>query len=124
MTEPAFFVLLGMVLIDPPAVYCMLVVIAGMGCLVGRVVPGGGRSGCGSGWPLALAVLAAAAVTLRLSSLSAFTQGLSAAERSAPTVAGLAQAGAALAAAAVLAILAARDLRRVPAGPIGPVIRP
>jgi hypothetical protein len=69
-------------------------------------------------------VLAAAAATLRLSSLCAITHTLSAAERSAPTVAGLAQAGAALAAAAALALVAARDLRRVPAAPTRPIIRP
>jgi hypothetical protein len=86
---------------------CVLVVVAGTVCLARRAVrPGGGLAR-----PLALAVLAAAALTLRLTSLWALTE----ADWLASRTAGLAQVGAALAAAIVLTVVGARDLSRLPA---------
>ena len=57
------------VFIHPDAVHCLFVVVAGAVCLARRAV----RPGGGPAWPLALAVLAVAALTLRLTSLWAFT---------------------------------------------------
>jgi hypothetical protein len=95
------------VFLHPDAVFCVLVVVAGTVCLARRVV----RPGGGPAWPLALAVLAAAALTLRLTSLWALPE----ADWLASRTAGLAQIGAALAAATVLAVVGARDLSRLPA---------
>jgi hypothetical protein len=95
------------VFIHPDAVYCLLVVVAGTVCLARRAV----RPGGGPAWPLALAMLAAAALTLRLTSLWALTE----ADWLASRTAGLAQVGAALAAAIVLTVVGARDLNRLPA---------
>ena len=108
------------VLIDDDAIYCLLVVIAGTVYLARRAV----RPGRGPAWPLALAVLAGAALLLRLTSLWALTYSVPEPDRLIPTTAGLAQAGAALAAATALGIIGARDLRRLPATPTGRRISP
>jgi hypothetical protein len=94
-------------LIDPDAVSCLLVVVAATVYLIRRAV----RPGGDPAWPLALAVLATAALTLRLTSLWAFTHVDPALNRLGATPVGLAQAGAALAAATALGIVGARDLR-------------
>jgi hypothetical protein len=93
--------------IHPDAAYCLLVVVAGTVCLTRRAVRPGGVPA----WPLALAVLAAAELTLRLTSLWALPE----AEWLVSMTAGLAQVGAALAAATMLAVVGARDLSRLPA---------
>jgi hypothetical protein len=100
--DPAVWVFL-----HPDAVYCVLVVVAATVCLARRAV----RPGGGPAWPLALAVLAAAALTLRLTSLWALPE----VEWLVSMTAGLAQVGAALAAAIVLTVVGARDLSRLPA---------
>jgi len=104
------------VFLHPDAVSCLLIVVAGTVCLARRAV----RPGGGPAWPLALAVLAAAALTLRLTSLWALTE----ADWLASRTGGLAQVGAALAAATALGIVGARDLRRLPATPTGRRIPP
>jgi hypothetical protein len=101
------------VLIDDDAIYYLLAVIAGTVNLARRAV----CPGRGPAWPLALAVLAAAALTLRLTSLWAFTHNVPEPDQLIPTIAGLAQAGAVLAAAAALGIIGSCDLRRLPATP-------
>ena len=101
----------ALMLVDPDAVSCLLAVVAGTVCLIRRAV----RPGRGPAWPLALAVLAAAALTLRLTSLWAFAQPVpDAAWLGSTTAVGLVQAAAALAAGTALGIIGARDLRRLP----------
>jgi len=95
------------VFLHPDGVSCVLVVVAGAVCLARRAV----RPDGGPAWPLALAVLAVAALTLRLTSLWALPE----ADRVASMTAGLAQVGAALAAATMLAVVGARDLSRLSA---------
>jgi hypothetical protein len=101
---------LAWVLTDPNAVFCLLVVIAGTVCLARRAVRADGVPA----WPLALAVLAAAVLTLRVTSLWAYTHHLPAPQWLGPITAGLLQAAAALAVATALTAVAARDLRRLP----------